>query len=135
MEEKKANNSFWKVITIDVDVDNSIKQIDEKLPAHLDIIQSLVVSCNPRTNIEASIAECGELSLSLNNKKEHVLHTITDFTEQLPMELGQTLPLNAKLESNTILGGYYRDFGKMKEEDGQFVPYQVKLLMECTAKI
>lgn len=134
MERNEAHTSYWKVIAFDVDEANSIHQLEGKLPGHLDSIQSVVISCNPIEKLDATIPECGELSLCLNNRKAHVLHTITNYTAELSDKIGQTLELHANLESNAKYGGYYRDFGKLKNGNGDFVPYQVKLMMNCSSK-
>ncbi len=134
MEQNEVHKSYWKVIAFDVDEAKSIHQLGGKLAGHLDTIQSVVISCNPIVQLDAVIPECGELSLNLNNRKEHVLHTITNYTAELSDKIGQTLELHANLESNARYGGYYRDFGELKDGNGDFVPYQVKLMLNCTSK-
>lgn len=131
MSEENHQDIVWKIIKLEVVQPNAMLQIDEKLPLHIKEIKSISIHSIPISSIDESLQQIGELSLSLNNRKEHILHTTADFTNNTLENNNQTLIINAKLEKNAVVNGYYRDYGLLKSDASEFVPYAIKLLLEC----
>ena len=100
--EQQSHKTIWKVIELEIQQAFAILSIDEKLGKHINEIQSVSIHCIS-SNIETDVPECGELSVSINNRKEHILHTTTSYTNDLARDMGNTLSINAKLNKNSIL--------------------------------
>ncbi len=123
--------TIWRVLSLSINENKAIVQIDEKLPKHFSNLSSISVHIIPSSGSINPIPQCGELSLSLNNAKEPVLHTTTAWCNKLAQTIEQSFPINAMLETNARISGYYRDFGFMKNESQEFIPYAVKMILEC----
>lgn len=132
--EEQQTHKIWKVIELEVQQALAILNIDEKLAQHISGIKSVSIHCIPYSLMQADVPECGELSVSINNRKDLILHTTTSYTSDLPRDLESTLNLNAKLDENSRITGYYRDYGTMKNSGGELIPYRVKIIIECTKK-
>ena len=130
MVDTKQHTS-WKIIKLYIKNPNEIINIENKLPAHIEEINSISILCVPTVVVEKSYSQIGEISLSFNNSKEHIIHCNTSFSKVLPNNSNQSLNINAQLLNNSIITGYYRDNGTFKNQREVFIPYHLKILMEC----
>ncbi len=134
MSAQNTHSTFWKVIKLNVRQEGYILKFSYKLPKHLEIIQEMNIVCVPEGTSDNPVIECGELSVSVNNRKGHIVHTTVSYNPDLNDHMDGTMKLNASIEANSIFTGYYRDASLMKDEHDQFLPYQVKLTMLCKKK-
>jgi len=121
----------WKIIKLYIKDPNEIINIEEKLPAHIEEINSINILCVPTFVVEKNYPQIGEISLSFNNSKEQLIHCNTSFSKALPNNSNQSLKINALILNNSIITGYYRDNGTFKNQREVFIPYHLKILMEC----
>ena len=130
MKERDYPKFFWRTLEFEVKRENAIIQIDEKILPDVERIVSANTYCIPKQIIVDDIMECGELSLSVNNKS--LLHINSNYTNKLPDYLSPCLMLLRKTHPGSRIKGYYRDNGKMRNLAGDFIPYRVKILMDCS---
>ena len=130
MRKQNDRDSFWKVIEFDVANENAIIQLDQKLSKRVSAIVSVCIYCIPNQTLDKEIRECGELSLG-STTNGPFLHVNTNYSHELSDELIPNILLARTMGSDARVNGYYRDLAKMKDRDGSFIPYRVKILMEC----
>ena len=123
---------IWKVIRFNIDGEKQIQQISEKLGHHITGIKGIWVSIVPSSKIIDEIHDAGELSLSFNNQKEHSVHITSNYNPDLPSQPFEPFELNQLLQAGHRIEGYYRDSGTLKNQYGEFIIHEVKILLECT---
>ena len=123
-----------KLVIVNVSSLGEIIQIDERLAGHINEIRAIGVNIVPASDLISVNKQCGELSLSINNHREHFFHISPGYTSELPSAHTETLPTNKEINGNSRLTGYWVDSRFMLDSEQQFVPYQVKILLECHIK-
>ena len=131
MHTKEGQRIYWNIMSFMVNQPNAIIKLDAKLAKHYKAINSISTHIIPRLPSIESQNECGELSLSINNAKEQILHTSLDYDTKLQDNYHHGHQCNAVLHVNNRISGYYRDSGRLKTENGEFIPYTLKLILEC----
>jgi hypothetical protein len=125
---------IWKVIKFNIEGEGEIYQINEKLGQHIEGIKAIHVSINPKSVVVDDCIEVGELSLLLNNQKDHAVHITSYYSPETPSEAFNALELNQSLHINPRIIGYYRDLGTLRNETTEFITHEVKVLLECIIK-
>ena len=120
----------WKVITLLVNTPGEIIKIDEKVPSNYLEILALSLIVVPTDQTIPEIPECGELSLSMNCHTNHFLHTTVGFSEELATACNESFIVGQELHYGRLTG-YYLDEKKVVNEEQFFIPYKVKIHMEC----
>jgi hypothetical protein len=131
MHTKEGQRIYWKVMSFKINEPKAIIQLDAKLAKHYKAINSISTHIIPRLSSTDPQNECGELSLSINNAKEQILHTTIGFDTKLQDNYYHGHQCNAPLHINNRISGYYRDNGQLRTENGEFIPYTLKLILEC----
>ena len=126
MKKRENTQNSWRVIEFEITYANEIIQIDEKISPEVDFITSASIHCIPNQNPDKDILECGELSLSANNKA--LFHLNTNYANTLSGDPIDGLKLYHSISHNSRIKGYYRDYGKMKNSSNSFIPYRIKIL-------
>lgn len=132
MTHNHSHTQDWKILTLEVNTPGSIIRIDEKLEKHIASIQAVNVSCIPSQIINHDVIECGELSLSMNHRSQHVLHHIVSCDALLFDGYNQLINIQTDVKKYSRLTGYYRDYQQLKNPEGAFIPYQVKITLQFT---
>ena len=127
----QEQKSIWKVILFNIEEEGKIHQISEKPGKHLESIKNLYFTVTPASDVKQDVMEVGELSLLFNNSKVHAVHLTTSFSAELLSEAFEPFTLNQPLDKSQGITGYYRDYSTLKNEFGEFITYQVKILLEC----
>lgn len=130
MKSDHSHTQGWKIHTIDVNTPGSIIKIDEKLEKHIASIQAVNVSCIPSQILNHVVLECGELSLSMNHRSQQVLHHIVSCDTLLFDGYNQLISIQTDVRKHSRLTGYYRDYQQLKNPEGTFMPYQVKITLQ-----
>jgi len=120
----------WKVMTFLVNTPGEIIKIDEMFPSNYLEIVSLSPIVVPTDQTIPEIPECGELSLSINCHTNHFLHTTVGFSEELPTMYSESFMVCQELHYGRLTG-YYLDETKVVNEEQIFIPYKVKIHLEC----
>ncbi len=124
----------WEVLKFDVSQLGQIIQFEKKLAKHIQSIEEISLVAIPSVKLDDDVLECGELSLSINNDKDNVLHTIIGFSKDLSNDIEQSLSINEQLQSNSIITGYFRDSMQMRDQYREFMPYSIKVILKCRLK-
>jgi hypothetical protein len=125
---------IWKVIRFNIDGIGQIQQIREKLGYHIEEIKSIYVSIVPSSEVKDETHDVGELSLSFNNRKDHTVHITSNYNPDLPSQAFDPFELNQGIHISPRIDGYYRDYGSLQNEFGEFIIHEVKILLECSIK-
>ena len=130
MEHQSTHTAKWLVVTLPVNTANELVRVDETLARHIQKLDAVNILLAPSREPLPEIAECGELSLSVNNHKEHFSHSMVGHSHALPDGAIRPLELHKEIRGNSRLSGFWLDNGNMVDSERQFVPYKVKLHFE-----
>lgn len=134
MEGQRVHTAKWLVVTLDVNTADELVRVDEKLARHIRELRAICVLIAPSGGTVQEIPECGELSLSINNHREHFFHTMVGHSTKLPDKAPSPIILNKEVKGNPRLSGFWLDNGTVLDREGQFVPYKVKVHFEISSK-
>ena len=134
MDKGEISSIKWEILKLEISQLGQIVQFEKKLAKHIQSIEQISIIAIPKRAKEDAVVECGELSMSFNNSKDHQLHTIVGYLSKMPKDIDQNLNINAAIEPNTIITGYYRDFKQMRDQFREPMPYTVKVLLKCRIK-
>ena len=134
MEGQDTQTAKWLVITLSVNTAGEVIRIDEKLAGHIKELKAVDILIVPTGETVSEIPECGELSLSINNHKEHFFHSMVGHSQALPDEIIRPLKLNKEINGNPRLSGFWLDSGTVRNNERVFVPYMVKVHFEIINK-
>lgn len=134
MKEENGHTARWKVVTLSVSSPGELVIIDEKLAGHIKELKAIQVLIAPSGETLSEIAECGELSLSINNHREHFFHLAPGYTSTLPDSAPQAITLGKSIRENSRLSGYWIDYTSFVNDEQFFVPYKVKIHFECVTE-
>lgn len=132
MEEKAIIK--WEILKFDVSQLGQIIQFEKKLAKHILCIEQISLMAIPSVKLSTDVIECGEISLSINNANNHILHTTIGFSNNLPKNIEQSLVINEELQQNSIITGYYRDSMQMRDQFRELIPYSIKVILKCRVK-
>ena len=133
MSEKLKQKTVFVTQSISVDNPEQIIKIDYKFGSHIQSIHAVSFHILTGNTIAMEKPQCGELSLSVNNGKDLMIHTTPTACFNFSENINQELPVDVILEKNSRLSGYYRDYGTLKDENDDFVSYHLKIIYECVA--
>ena len=134
MKNQGVHTANWLVATFLVDKAGDIIRIDEKLARHIQELRAICVLIAPSGETLPEIPECGELSLSINNHKEHFFHLMVGHSQSLPNKPLSLINLNKEIRGNSRLSGFWADSGTVMDDERVFIPYKVKVHFEIVSK-
>ncbi len=121
----------WRIIKIEVKHENEIIPIDYKLANNIGNCQGIHLAVSNYLNTKSSyIPQIGEISLVLNAKTDHPLHFTAEYNKDLSAKT-KVLKLESDIKSNTNITGFYKDYGKTRDNEGVFLPYTISLYLRC----
>ena len=131
MHTNDNHRVYWNIIELKINHEKQIVQINDKIAKHFEELTSISLHIIPATDLNHNFNNCGDLSLSINNMRETILHTSISYNKRALSTKCQGKTINAKLQAHSRINGYYRDFGQLKDENQRFIPYTIKLIMQC----
>lgn len=124
----------FKVINVSVSESKQIVPIEYSLPSEIVSIKGIVVSVREALMTKKEVVEqIGELSLLLNNRKDHLIHIMARYKKP-PVFTTAVMELDAKVGEDRNIAGYYIDNGDALDEQNNFLPYTINIHLLCEAK-
>lgn len=80
----------------------------------------------------AAVPQAGIVSLQFNDRSVHPLNFGITYSKDKGRK-DENLPLQVELQAHAAATGYYIDNGEMKNHEGEFIPYTLKIYFELTS--